>query len=216
YVAEDGFLDIPDMHGTVAAQQIMSDGTDLCQRLQTSLYVGKHAGGRPGDIPGGSFDHYALGVFGIGFAVHRRSAIEHHAGRIGDLHAQRLRLDAVMLADFDGIITADRVAVVIHHFIAHILLRAHVHQFASQRVLEDHLVAHRRIAVHRLAAEPALGGAGGQLHRRHVVGVVDAAQHDGAVRAAADEVDHDFVVDARQLQAAEAAAGPRAGYAHPA
>ncbi len=59
-------------------------------------------------------------------------------------------------------------------------------------------------------------GVGRQLVGRHVVGVVQAAHHDGPVRVAMLEHNQDFLAYPRKHEAAPARAGMAMGNAHPA
>ena len=61
-----------------------------------------------------------------------------------------------------------------------------------------------------------LRGVGGQFPGRHLFSVVDAAGDDRLVGVALEEIDHHFLADARDLDEAEALAGPGHADAHPA
>src|SRR5262249_9472758 len=56
----------------------------------------------------------------------------------------------------------------------------------------------------------------GQLARRHLLGVVDAADDEGAVRVALQEIEDDLLADPRDLDEAPALARPGGADANPA
>ncbi|MDR8877877.1 hypothetical protein FEP70_05633 [Burkholderia multivorans] len=71
-------------------------------------------------------------------------------------------------------------------------------------------------ALGRARQDPALRRMGRQRPRRHRHRVVDAPRHDRSIGIAVFEIDDHFGADPRNMNAAEVAAGPRIGHAHPA
>src|SRR5205823_8162931 len=57
---------------------------------------------------------------------------------------------------------------------------------------------------------------GGEFDRGHLFGVIDAADHDGVIRIALQEIDDDLLADARDLEKTPLFAGPVGGHADPA
>ena len=98
-----------------------------------------------------------------------------------------------------------------------ILLGMETDEFDVFLVLEPELVVGlRTAALARASLEAALGFVGRQVLRRHVVLVVDGADHQRAVGVAFDEFDHCLHADARNVEAAPFLAGPGVRHAHPA
>src|SRR6185437_7327260 len=121
--------------------------------------------------------------------------------------ADRHRL---VVLDVDGLVVIDRDDMIVLDFLVHVLLRVQEEILAALLVLETDLVEIIRAAAFMAAAlDPALGLVVRQRVRRHVVGVVDAADHQRPVRIAFEETHHHFLPDARNVHRAPALAGPR-------
>ena len=114
-------------------------------------------------------------------------------------------------------VRADRTALVVLDVDLQIFLGLDEDLLAALLVLEADLVEVVGIAALAAAALPAaLGRVRGQVVRRHLVAVVDAAGDDRSIRIALQELDHHFLPDARDMDAAEAAPRPVLRDAHPA
>src|SRR5690348_7608325 len=128
-----------------------------------------------------------------------------------------LARDVLGLVVLDGhlLVVVHRHDTVVLHLHMHVLLRMHEEVFAALLVLEAKLVEILRAAALVAAAlDAALGHVVGQRVRRHVVGVVDAADYQRPVRIAFEEAHHHFLADARNAHRAPVLAGPRGGHAH--
>ncbi len=89
-----------------------------------------------------------------------------------------------------------------------ILLRMHKDLLATLQIFKPQLVeAAALLRAHRL--DRALGLLVGQRVGRHLFGVVDAANDDGVVRIALDEIDDHFLTNARDVHRAPVLAGPQ-------
>src|SRR6187549_106683 len=98
-----------------------------------------------------------------------------------------------------------------------VLLGVDVDLFRAGLVLEADLVAVRSRPAGRTARlDAALRLVVGQAPRRHLVGVVDVANHNRLIGIAFEEVDDTFLTDARNVNHAPVAAGPHGGDAYPA
>src|SRR5439155_406772 len=125
-------------------------------------------------------------------------------------------LGAIVL-NLDGLVVADfQVVVVLHHAVK-ILLRMEIDVFAALLVFQAQLVEIVRPALQAAAAlDAALGFVVGKLVGRHLVGIVHAADDNGLVGIALEEIDDHFLTNAGDVNHAPLLAGPGSAYAHPA
>jgi len=138
-----------------------------------------------------------------------------HAVLLDPFMAVALDLGQPVALDHQVVVVADGGAAIVPHAHVHVLLGVHEQLFLALLVLEADLVeAFAALARHGL--DGGLGLLRGQGVGRHVVGVVDAAHHDGPVGVAVQEVDDDLLADARDEHRAPLASRPDLGHAQPA
>src|ERR1017187_2489404 len=120
-----------------------------------------------------------------------------------------LDVSLLVVVDRLGAIVPDPVRLV--HLNLDILIPLGVDEdlLVSFLVLESDLVVIRRAAAERAAAlDAALRLVGGKVVRRHALSVVDAADDDWLGHVSFEEVDHDLLADAGNVNRAPALAGP--------
>ena len=125
--------------------------------------------------------------------------------------------DDLVAVDGDVLVAADIKGLVALHVRGHVELGLDVQLFLAFQILEADFVEVAGGAVLAAAAlDSRLGLVVGQRIGRHVVGIVDPPGDDWLVGIALQEVDDDFLADARNVDGAPLRAGPHLGHAHPA
>ena len=145
----------------------------------------------------------ALDRLGVGAALHR------------DGPAALRDREGIVLVHGLGAVVVDRERLVVLHGGVHVVLAVDGDLLLALRVVHGHLVV----------AAATLGGVGlhaaddhlaGQFERDLLLGVVDPADDQGLVRVPFQVVDHHFLADAGQVDAAEGLARVNLGDANPA
>src|SRR5450631_2701506 len=122
-----------------------------------------------------------------------------------------------VVADLNLAVRAHAQALVVLDQCRHILLGLRVQLFGALLVFEAKLVeVVRRAAFAAAALDAALGAVGRQIVGWLVVSVVQSAGDHGPVGIAIQKAHDDFLTDARHVDGAPVATGPRLRHAHPA